>query len=99
MKLKLFRVYGSSFYGCNLGGNFTDTCHCKLVVAYKLIFRHFMKCLRLGTTAQMLVWNIDPYAVINHKLAFGFRMQVLLCDNVIVQSSVNPPPFTRNEIK
>ena len=43
-----------------------------------------MKCQKLGTIAQMLAWNIDPYAVINHKLVLGFTKRVLLCDNFIV---------------
>ena len=54
VKLKLFRAYCSIFYGCNLWAHFADTCHCKLVAACKQIFRNFMKCQRLGTTAQML---------------------------------------------
>ena len=93
VKLKLFRVYCSSFYGCNLCANFIDTCHRKLIVAYKQIFRNVMKCQRLGTTAQMLAWSIDPFAVINRKLVFGLRKQVLLCDNFIVQTIVSSLHF------
>ena len=65
--------------------NFTATCHRKLVVAYKQIFRNFMKCQRLDTTAPILAWNIHPHAAINRKLAFGFRKWLLLCDNFMVQ--------------
>ena len=94
VKLTLFRAYCSSFYGCNLGANFTDTCPRMLVVAYKEIYRNFMKCqMLLHYIAQMLAWNIDPFAVINCKLFFGFRKQVLLCDNFIVQTIVSSLHF------
>ena len=35
-----------------------------------------MKYQRLGTTAQILAWNIDAYAVINRKLTVSCSMDV-----------------------
>ena len=44
---------------------------------------------KLGTAAQVLILNIDPYAVINYKLDFGFRKWVLLYDHFFVQTIVS----------
>ena len=86
VKVKLFKSYCSSFYGCTLWARSSDASRRKLVVAYKKIFRNFMKCQRLGTTQQMLMLHIDPYDVIYRKLVFSFRNRILTCDNLLVQT-------------
>ncbi len=86
VKLKLFKSYCTGFYGCTLWAKFTDSCKHKLVVAYKQIFRNIMKCQKLGTTGQMLKWNVVPYDVIIGKLIYGFKMKLFLSDSFIVQS-------------
>ena len=85
LNLKLFNSYCTGFYGCTLWAKFTDLCKRKLV-AYKQIFRNIMKCQKLGTTIQMLKWNVAPYDVIVRKLIYGFRKRLFLSDNLIVQT-------------
>ena len=86
VKVKLFKSYCSSFYGCNLWARSCDASRRKLVVAYKQIFRNFMKCQRFGTTQQLLMLHVDPYDVIYRKLVFSFRNRIFNCDNLLVKT-------------
>ena len=84
VKVKLFKSYCSSFYGCTLWANFKQSTMSKLIVAYKQIFRCFFHCKRLATTAQMLNFTIDSYDVILRKLLFSLKERVFNSSNLIV---------------
>ena len=86
VKVKLFKSYCTTFYGCTLWTKYTSACKNKLVVAYKQIFRNLMNVQREGTTMNMLKFNVDHLDVVLRKLLFGFRNRLLLCDNSIVQA-------------
>ena len=89
VKVKLFKSYCSSFYGCTLWSNFKQNTMSKLVVAYKQIFRCFFHCKRTATTFQMLNFNIDSYAVILRKLIFSLKERIFNSSNTIVNVITN----------
>ena len=85
VKKKLFRSYCTSFYGCCIWSRFTKACIRKLNVAYKRIFRGFMKRDLHATTYQMLELGIDSFDVIIRKLTYGFYNRIFQSDNYILK--------------
>ena len=98
VKVKLFKSYCSSFYGCTLWAKFYDYNINKLVVAYKQIFRAFFKRERKDTSRQMLDINIDSYGVILRKLVYGFRTRVFSSNNIVVAIIANSVFFRSSHI-
>ena len=89
VKVKLFKSYCSSFYGCTLWSSYRTQTYTKLNVAYKQIFRSFFQCRRKGTTSQMLNLGIDCYPVIARKLMFSLKERVFNNSNYIVATIVD----------
>jgi len=98
VKVKLFKAFCSSFYGCNLWAKFQNKSRKKLVVAYKQIFRSFFKCKRIGTSTQMINFTIDSYDVILRKLAYRFKERLYSSDNVLVATIVGALFFSSTNI-
>ena len=56
----------------------------KIEVAYKQIFKSFLKCKRENTTNRMIQLYIDTYDVIVRKLVFGFSKRVKFSDKILL---------------
>jgi len=85
VKIKLFKTFCNSFYGCNLWVQYHTQAMRKLRSAYGNIFRKlFNTCDRRNTRTSMVNMCIDPAVVIIRKLAGSFYVRIFGSDNSLV---------------
>ena len=90
VKVKLFKTFCSSLYGCNLWVRYHKTWFRKLTRAYERIFQQLMCISDKNLVVHELVkHNVDSVAVIIRKISASFYKRILSSDNVLVYSNVD----------
>ena len=89
VKVKLFKTYCNSFYGCNLWIQYHRRTFRKLASAYRRIFRQlFNICDRDLTTTTMINLCVDPVEVIVRKMSGSLYKRIYNSDNTLVISVI-----------
>ena len=90
VKVKLFKTFCSSFYGCNLWVRYHKFAMRKLVRAYERIFRQlFIICDQSDTVNVLIEMNADPVEVILRKIAGSFYRRILSSENRLLVNIVS----------
>ena len=90
VKLQLFKSFCTNIYCCQLWSSYKKTTYRKINVAYRRIFRYFMKIDNAtSVSCAMLNYNVDSLDVLVRKAVFNFRKRLMESDNVIIKTLVN----------
>ena len=90
VKLQLFKTFCTNIYCCQLWSSYKKTTYRKINVAYRRIFRYFMKIDNAtSVSCAMLNYNVDFLDVLIRKAVFNFRKRIMDSENVIIKTLVN----------
>ena len=99
VKVKLFKSFCSSFYGCNLWCNYPKYALRKLKSAYGRVFRQLFKVQDMSSTGfKMLELCIDNVNVIIRKNAGSFYKRLLSSNNNLIQVLIQSVQFCDSAI-
>ena len=94
VKVKLFKSFCNSFYGCNNWSSYHKYALQKLKSAYGRVFRQLFKVQdKLETSFTMLQLTIDPVVVLVRKMAGSFYRRILCSDNDVIKNVVQSIQF------
>ena len=94
IKVKLFKTFCNSFYGCNIWVNYHVQAMRKLRSAYGRIFRNLLNIKDRGITKMKMVeMCVDPVEVIIRKNVGSFYKRVFDSNNVLIVSIVQSMYF------
>ena len=99
VKLQLFKTFCCNIYCCQLWSMYKKTTYRKINVAYRRIFRYFMK-IDNGTSVSsaMLYHNVDSLDVVVRKAIFNFRKRIMESGNVIIKTLVTSLFFLESNL-
>ena len=94
VKVKLFKSFCNSFYGCNNWSSYHKSALQKLKSAYGRVFRQLFKVQdKLLTSLTMVQLAVDPVAVLVRKMAGSFYRRLLCSENQIIINVVQSMYF------
>jgi len=83
VKIKLFRLYCSSFYCMNLWSRFTSYSYRKVKSAYNRIFRNLLNINKEEMSNVMVLNGVKSFKEIERDLVFSFRSRLFNSENTI----------------
>ena len=87
IKIRLFKTYVSSLYGCALLCNFKSNSMQKLKVAYNNVFRKFMSIDRKDSiSANMIILGVDTLSTVTRKYIVSFINRLTAGHNSILSA-------------
>ena len=90
VKVKLFKTYCTSLYGCNLWANYHKSVYCKLRNAYAMLFKNFFSAEKSTDYSMAMVQaGIDTIDVIIRKVSGSLFNIVCNSNNKLISTIVN----------
>ena len=89
VKLQLFKTFCTNIYCCQLWRSYKKSTYRRVNVAYRRIFRYFMKIDNGSSVSYaMLNYNVDSFDVLVRKAVFNFRKRIMESENVVIKNLV-----------